>query len=212
MSELVQRLHPVLSIAAVYRFLMRALGGHNSRTTFIREYVRPEAGMKILDIGCGPGDITNYLPGVDYTGIDLDAAYIEYAKKHFGHRGRFMQLDAAQLDAAEFGQYDIILTIGLLHHLSDDEVKSLLAFAQRVLKPTGRLVTFDGCYLEKGQHLFDRWMLSRDRGRYVRYQKQYQQLAEAVFPKVICHSRSDLLRIPYTLLMMECSFAAVNPD
>jgi hypothetical protein len=50
-----------------------------------------------------------------------------------------------------------------------------------------------------------RWLLSRDRGRYVRSPESYQRLAAAVFPHVQTTIREDLLRIPYTHFIMSCS-------
>lgn len=205
MNNLIQSLHPILSFAPAYKLLMKSLGGHSARLTHVEKHIRPQPGFKILDIGCGPGDILEYLPGVEYLGVDLDADYIAHAESKYGSRGRFLCRNAAEIDAAEFETYDIVLATGLLHHLNDKEAIQLLQFASKALKTGGRLITYDGCYLEERQHPFDRWMLDSDRGKFVRTQKQYMSLASSVFPAITPHLRSDLLRIPYTLLILECS-------
>ena len=44
-----------------------------------------------------------------------------------------------------------------------------------------------------------------DRGKFVRALDNYQRLASACFAKVEPHLRHDLLRLPYTHLIMCCS-------
>ena len=75
--------------------------------------------MAILDVGCGPADILAYLPNVDYWGFDISEAYIERAGNAFGTRGHFncKQLQVDDLD--ELPKFDVVLAIGLLHHIDD---------------------------------------------------------------------------------------------
>jgi SAM-dependent methyltransferase len=56
---------------------------------YLSEHVRPVPGEKVLDIGCGPGDILENLPAVDYLGFDINLKYVEAAQERFGRRGRF---------------------------------------------------------------------------------------------------------------------------
>ena len=69
--------------------------------------------------------------------------------------------------------------------------------ARRALRPNGRLVTYDGCYVPQ-QSRTARWLLANDRGKFVRDREDYMRLASVRFPKVETHFRQDLLRIPYT--------------
>ena len=64
-------------------------------------------------------------------------------------------------------------------------------------------MSLDGCFAD-GQSRFARWMLRRDRGQFVRELPGYLRLAEAVFPTVTPAVRHDLLRIPYTVAILEC--------
>jgi len=57
-----------------------------------------------------------------------------------------------------------------VHHLDDAEATKLFDLARSVLRPAGRLITFDGCYVP-GQSPAARWILSRDRGQFVRKQR-----------------------------------------
>ena len=68
----------VLAFSATYRFFSSIVGGH-ARSLYVEKYVRAKDGDKILDIGCGPGDILEYLPRVEYLGFDMNQRYIEKA-------------------------------------------------------------------------------------------------------------------------------------
>ncbi len=49
-----------------------------------------------------------------------------------------------------------------------------------------------------------RYFLDKDRGEYVRSLEEWPPLVQPTFPSAILHLRHDLLRIPYTHLIMEC--------
>jgi len=209
MNTIFQAMHPVLSFAPAYKFAMRMLGGHSARLTHVREHIRPQPGDRILDIGCGPGDILDYLPDIEYVGVDIDAGYIEHARSRYGHLGRFICKNVTDLDPEEMGEFDIIIATGILPHLDDFEALRMLELGRQFLKGNGRLITYDGCFHDNGQHPFDRWMLNGDRGKYVRTLPEYLALTGRVFPQVRHHLRSDLLRVPYSLLIMECGLKEI---
>jgi len=91
----------------------------------------------------------------------------------------------------------------VVHHLDDAGAARLFQFAQRALRPGGRLITLDGCYVP-GQSAVARWLLDHDRGKFVRDAAAYRQLASGEFSRVETHLRPDLLRIPYTHLIIRC--------
>jgi hypothetical protein len=94
----------------------------------------------------------------------------------------------------------------VLHHLNDDYAARLFKLARRALKPCARLVTLDGCFVA-GQPKLARLVVSRDRGEYVREFAEYAKLAAQVFPQVKSVVRHDLLRIPYTHVILQCGNA-----
>lgn len=194
----------VLNHPVAYRMFQRWVGADFSRKTYLTEYAKPAPGEKILDLGCGPGDILHYLPDVNYTGLDLNPEYIRAARERFGSKGRFCCADVGMATIeGEHGTFDLVMAIGILHHLDDLQAGQLFALARRALGPNGRLVTFDGCYVS-GQSRVARWLLARDRGQFVRTREDYVRLASGYFSTVEPALRHDLLRIPYTHLIMSC--------
>ena len=197
----------LLGVAAVYRFAMDVMGGR-ARQDYVAGYIQPAAGMRILDIGCGPGDILRFLPPtVEYTGVDLSGEYIAHARRHFGTRGRFLNEAVADLTVREAGTFDRVLATGLIHHLDDAEVRKLLAVARAALKPDGWFVSLDGCF-EPGQSRVARYFLRKDRGKFVRRREEYLALAAGTFPTVEHEVRHDLMRIPYTHIILRCQGGA----
>jgi cyclopropane fatty-acyl-phospholipid synthase-like methyltransferase len=200
------KLSAILRFPAAYRLFQWVVGGAGDlRARYVAEYIKPQRGDKVLDIGCGPGDMLPLLPGVDYVGLDISSEYIEAAKRRFGDRGRFYCTDVGLAEIEhERGQFDLVLATGVLHHLEDERAAQLFELARVALRPGGKLITYDGCYVPE-QSKLARWVLSKDRGRFVRSREEYVKLASAYFTRVDHHVRHDLLRIPYTHLIMFCS-------
>ena len=196
-------LYSLLTLPSVYRLFRTIVRGDACRI-YVSEYVQPAPGEKVLDIGCGPGDILEDLPAVDYLGFDINSKYVEAAQKRFGHRGRFFCGDVGlTVIDKEAASFDLALATGVLHHLDDKHALSLFKLARRALKPGARLVTYDSCFAA-GQSKLARFVVSRDRGQYVRESAEYARLAGQVFPEVRSFVRHDLLRIPYTHLILQC--------
>ncbi|MFZ0826963.1 MAG: class I SAM-dependent methyltransferase [Verrucomicrobiia bacterium] len=202
--KIIKKLSSILSLPASYRLFRGLIGGESVWRVYLQEYAKPATGDKILDLGCGPADVLNYLPAVNYTGLDISPEYINSARQRFGSRGRFCCGDVGLATIeGEQGTFDLVLATGVIHHLDDPQAARLFELARLALRPTGRLVTFDGCLVPQ-QSRIARWLLAKDRGKFVRTREEYLRLASARFPKVEPHLRHDLLRIPYTHLIMRC--------
>ena len=196
-------LKDILAQARVYSLFARLIGATRGRQLYVQRYIRPQAGDRILDIGCGPADILEALPAVDYHGFDLSTKYIESARKRFGTRGHFhIEAVSAEL-VRKYAGFDLVLANGVLHHLNDAEATDLFRVAKAALRPGGTLVMLDGCFVG-GQSPIARHLLRNDRGKFVRTQSEYLRLASLAFCKVESHLSGDLLRIPYTHLIMRC--------
>jgi len=202
----------LLASPAVYTLFQRTVRG-KGEALYVLKHIRPEPGNRILDIGCGAGDILRHMPPVEYVGFDMDEQLVQAARKIYGQRGKFFRRKLGKDAVADFGAFDIVVATGVLHHLDDGEAIELFELAAGLLKPGKRLVTLDGCYAA-GQSALARFILSRDRGRYVREPRAYVCLASQVFDKVEHTVYDKLLRIPSSIIIMECSkaMAPVQPS
>ena len=202
MSGILESARSVLAIPAIYR-LWNLIARGVAEAKFVKEYVRPRPGNRILDIGCGPGDIVPYLPDLEYVGFDESESYIRTARAKYGHRATFICERVRSHTLKEQSSFDIVLAVGVLHHLDDNESLKLFELAWAALKPGGRLVTYDGCFVPDQSYLA-RFFISRDRGRHVRTREEYLNLALNVFSHVDVSIRHDIMRIPYTIIILEC--------
>ncbi len=187
--------------ATAYSSLQRLMGADGVRRRLLDEYVRPVEGERMLDLGCGPGDVVGLLPGVQYTGIDINPRYIDAARRRFGAKARFLCGDVRELPVDSFGRFEAVIAIGVIHHLEDDEALALSASAAALLTQRGRFVTLDPG-LVAGQSGIARWLARRDRGTMVRTPEAYRSLAAPHFASVDAFVHHDLARVPYTHVVL----------
>ena len=197
-----QSIRSVLAIPAAYNLWWKVVGGPAYAKVLVREYLQPEVGARILEIGCGPGTIMRYLPQVEYLGFDLSSQYIEMARKRFP-KAHFVCERVSQFSLAEQQSFDAVLGLGIVHHLDDQEARQLFQIAYDALKSGGKLITVDGVWTDD-QSPAARWFLARDRGEHVRSEREYVNIASQVFANVRASVRHDLIRIPYSHLILEC--------
>ena len=194
-----------LALPRAYRTLMRALGADAALSTFIHHTLRVSPGERVLDLGCGPGRLARQLATVEYWGLDANARYIARARRAHPS-GHFIHADVAAASSRSTvptGCFDLVIAIGLLHHLTDAQAKAAVDLAHRTLVPGGRLVTLD-CAFTTSQHPVAAALARYDRGRHVRRASRYLELAAASFETARITVRHDLLRVPYTHAIVEC--------
>jgi SAM-dependent methyltransferase len=200
---MIETFRPILNLPWAYQMWGNVVGSDGYRKTLAREHIRARPSDRILDVGCGPGSMVPYLPRSEYVGFDANPDYIQQAQRRFPE-AHFTcdRVNEYSLPQSEY--FDIVIALGILHHLDDQEAVQLFRMARRTLKPQGRLITLDGVWVA-GQSRFARFLLSRDRGRFVRRAEQYVALASTSFSTVNSTVRHDMLRIPYSHLVLECS-------
>jgi SAM-dependent methyltransferase len=200
----VSAIRDTLKFPPLYLLSQAALGAMRARQRCLQDYAKVRPGMRVLDIGCGPGYLIEYLPTVSYYGFDISAKYINYATRKYGDRGKFYCQRFDALIAKTLEPFDLILMTGLLHHLEDREAIDLLGLSKQVLGTTGHLVTLDPCY-NRGQSRMARFLLKKDRGQSIRDVSGYVGLASRIYSQVDSQVREDLFFVPYTALVMVCS-------
>jgi SAM-dependent methyltransferase len=94
----------------------------------------------VLDVGCGPGHLTDHLRslGVDARGIDLVPEFIAHARAAHP-TGDYRLGSMKSLDAAPGSVAGILAWFSLIH-VPPEELDEILAEFRRVLTPGGTLV------------------------------------------------------------------------
>jgi ubiquinone/menaquinone biosynthesis C-methylase UbiE len=146
------------------------LRSHRWRTAensagFLLPHLAP--GMSLLDVGCGPGNITadlaDRLVKGSVVGIDLSDEVIRLARSQYANESQpnlsFEVADVYDLDFSE-NSFDVVYAHQVLQHLS--KPVEALREMRRVLRPGGTLAVRDADYgtfaWSPDEPLLDRWL------------------------------------------------------
>ena len=112
--------------------------------TFVRAWLQSRCvGKRVLDYGCGSGDMSFFCAerGAETVGIDISETSVQNARAEAGRRGiadrsRFLVMDC---EATGFndGEFDLVCVSGVLHHL---DLRRAFAEIARVLRPRGEVI------------------------------------------------------------------------
>lgn len=100
-------------------------------------------GLRVLDIGCGAGILSEALhqSGADVTGIDLAEEAITAARSHAAAQQRdieYQTISAEALAEERPGHYDLVCCLEMLEHVPDPE--SIVRACGQLVRPGGDLV------------------------------------------------------------------------
>ncbi|MBT6093532.1 MAG: bifunctional 2-polyprenyl-6-hydroxyphenol methylase/3-demethylubiquinol 3-O-methyltransferase UbiG [Rhodospirillaceae bacterium] len=124
-----------------------------ARLTFIRDHLaahfgrdatgpEPLVGLKILDIGCGGGLLTEPLCrlGAAVTGIDAGAEAIAVARAHADQMGLEIEYHHRPPEtlSEESGGYDVVLNMEVVEHVAG--LPAFLAASAGLVRPGGAMV------------------------------------------------------------------------
>lgn len=207
MSEVRSGWRHALSLPSAYNILQTFVGAYRWRYSVLRRHVLPDLRCNgyVIDIGCGTGEIVKFLPPqIHYRGFDRNEKYIKSAISRFASLNRtFVCEELSEQNAKQQPPADVILALGLLHHLDDADCRQLFALARRLLLPDGFFLTIDPVYLHD-QSPLARWVIAQDRGTEVRYPEAYQSLALTSMSRVEIEIDKQPLFIPYSGIIMKC--------
>ncbi|ABQ03498.1 class I SAM-dependent methyltransferase [Flavobacterium johnsoniae] len=125
-------------IASLYQDKFMDLDLYNDTYDFICSSI-DTINPKILEIGCGPGNITKYLlskrPDFDIFGIDIAPNMIELASKS-NPKASFAVMDSRQIDEIKT-KYDGIVCGFCLPYLSPSDSRKLISNCYNLLNENG---------------------------------------------------------------------------
>ncbi|GBO51721.1 hypothetical protein APA_1564 [Pseudanabaena sp. lw0831] len=115
----------------------------NQRLEIIFDSLNKYDRATILDVGCGPGMMAEYCieKGFEFFGIDISEKMIEECVNNFGHASS-THFSVGKLQKLEFPDafFDVVLCMGALEYVEQDEIEDALSEMIRVLRPDGLLI------------------------------------------------------------------------
>ena len=168
------------------------------------QVLKPFGVKKVLDFGCGIGYHSKEFVDSEYLGIEPLSDCVNKAHRIFKNsKNNFIVGDHESLKSIPDLSYDLVIALGVLHHINNSILDEFIKESHRILRVGGRLTTFDPVY-HKDQSRISKWVVSRDRGNWVRtadgylnpIQKMYrQEPRNKIF--------TNLLKIPYDHIAIE---------
>ena len=131
-SAMLHRMNPVR-----LAFLREAIDAHWGGDP---ESVKPLAGKRALDVGCGAGLLTEPLArlGAEVTGVDAADENVAAARVHAAGSGLAIDYRHGELAALGLGQFELVTAMEVLEHVADKP--AFLAELAGHLAPNGLLV------------------------------------------------------------------------
>lgn len=104
---------------------------------YLDRYVGPGRDRRILDVGCGAGNMAHHLAHYGHVqGVDNNARPLAVAKE----RGLEVREGQAQCLPFEDGEFDLVALLDTVEHVPDDQEALAFRECARVLKPGGKLL------------------------------------------------------------------------
>jgi len=112
-SAMLHRLNPVR-----LAFLRAAIDAHWGGDP---ESVKPLAGRRALDVGCGAGLLAEPLArlGADVTGVDAAAETVAAARGHAAGAGLSIDYRQGELATLSLGTFDLVTAMEVIEHVAD---------------------------------------------------------------------------------------------
>ena len=104
----------------------------------------PDAGMDVLDIGCGTGAHLKLYQSkkCNIYGVDLSEAMLKVARKKLGKNAHLQFCNATNTPFPE-NKFDLIMSTTVLHEMDQQVRLDVLNEAKRILKNEGRILLID---------------------------------------------------------------------
>tara|TARA_B100001093_G_scaffold484099_1_gene517212 strand:+ start:700 stop:1569 length:870 start_codon:yes stop_codon:yes gene_type:complete len=111
------------------------------RNSFVIEMIKKYKKKKLLDIGCGSGDLCFYASKItkQSVGIDFSSKMINIANKKFIKKNlSFIDDDIFNYQPKE--KFDVISAVGFLEYLSFEEINKIISYCYDNLTKNGILI------------------------------------------------------------------------
>jgi demethylmenaquinone methyltransferase/2-methoxy-6-polyprenyl-1,4-benzoquinol methylase/phosphoethanolamine N-methyltransferase len=152
MDERPQTRGKTIHWALFYDVLMNllTLGGETRLREITLDLVGLMPGEKVLDVGCGTGSLAMTAkrrvgPAGAVVGIDAAPEMVARARKKAARAAADVRFETSIIESLPFGsgEFDVVLSSLMIHHLPRSIRPAAFAEVYRVLKPGGRFLAVD---------------------------------------------------------------------
>ncbi len=202
MSQRKSSIYNLINNPLVYKIIQKVMSGTSLRANIVRNYIKKK-NVKILDIGCGPAEILENISDCEYYGYDIDSRSIKYARKKYVKKNyHFYNKKFDKNEIKKLPTFDYIIFFGILHHLEEKEIFTLLTLCKKKMKRDCKLLTEDPI-LVNDQNIFAKYLIKKDRGKNVRKKKEYLSILKKHFKNVQSKITHQTF-VPYTWFTTVC--------
>lgn len=143
--------------------------------SFYRAFVSRPEGVRVCDLGCGDGILTDHLlrenTPIQATLVDGSADMLEAARKRFTDRSDLtyvkLGFDELTADSSSLGQFHFVISSFAIHHLTRAPRQQLFATILQHLEPGGSFMNIEVAlpnhptFTEWYYELWREWILRR---------------------------------------------------
>ena len=193
----------ILKYPFFYNFYQITIGCRPFLKRFANDYLKIDTNQKVLDLGCGTGNVCCFLPqNIDYVGIDISPKYIEYASKKYS-KFKFLCKSLAE-EISLNKTFDVVYGEAILAGLTDEQCKMMFETILKHSNSKTRIILSDMNYSVDASFM-KKFLFSNERNSNVRDEEAYLKLFEPYFEVNKISVINDVYRIPYSKLVFECS-------
>jgi len=197
--------HLLLSQPTIYDTFQSAVGAKQHRNHFISFITCQNEFTSVLDLGCGTGFLLSKLVNVqNYVGVDSSQEYLNAASKiQTSTKTQFILGDLGSTDWCNqvgFSEPQLVLGMGIFHHLSDFSIRNVLSFLCKSLPKNSLLVSLDPT-IDSETSKAATWIAKNDRGRYIRSKSELDKLFSDYFESVNFTKLKKQIRIPTDVII-----------
>jgi predicted TPR repeat methyltransferase len=183
-NPIVRVAHKVLENGVCYDLFQSAVGATKTRQFLIDAISVWENPKHIIDLGCGTGFSIPKLTYTDtYFGVDFSEKYLNLAKRiPTSMQTSFLQADLGDpfwSKGLSFTKPQVVMAMGLFHHLSNPNMEILFATLGDLLPPGSSIVSIDPVITSSTSRI-GRWVATNDRGKFLRTPEELKEITKKV--------------------------------
>jgi trans-aconitate methyltransferase len=162
--------HKILANRYAYSSYQYCVGGTQFRKKTILKQINQNRPRGVLDLGCGPGPTLNCIDErIGFSGVDISDEYLKLAARKRSKTNLILGdvSDIKIFEKVPSDHLDLILAMGLFHHLDDEKLRILVGNLKSSMNEKSTLVSIDPTVTNSSSKVA-KWFALNDRGKHVR--------------------------------------------